>query len=167
MPIRNRITKATGYTSVPIKDGFDELVVDTNIVFTQPPKISTSSGTLVGTQAAATTINITEPFTVIPLYVTATLPTLANHLVGQRFILALTQSAPNGAANPAATTGSILASAGGQLINGSGTTRLLLAAKSGSTPQTSGSTANNLVWCWAVKTPMNTFGWLVASCSAL
>lgn len=165
MPIRNKISNK-GYHSVPLASGFDELVVDTSVVFTQPPNLHASSGTLAGTAAAATTINITEPFTMIPLYVTATLPTIANHIVGQQFILAMTHSSPNGAANPSATTGSVLKSATGQLINGSGVTRNILSAQSGAN-DVSGSTTNNLIWCWAVKTPTNTFGWLVASCSAL
>ena len=128
MAFRNRV-KNTGFSTVPLGSGFDELVIDTTVVQTQPPRVTVNS--------TSVNLNITDPVTLLASGLTGTLPALANHLVGQMFVVALTTSVP-GAPGQAQLSGT-------NTINGGAWTRFL--------------TGSNVVWAIATKTPINTKNW--------
>lgn len=136
MAFRNRVS-SKGFSTTQLGSGFDELQIDSTVLQTQPPRFSVSSGSV--------TVNIADPVTLLKNGVTGVLPSLANHLVGQMFVVALTTSVA-GAPGQAQLSGT-------NTINGGAWTRFL--------------TGSNVVWAIAAKTPANTFNWIVASGSAL
>ena len=144
--VRNKVTDK-GFFTDKIGDGYNELEIN-GVQQTMPPMVRTTSGSV----AARAAVSITDPFTMVPMNCTATLPQITNANVGRMYVIALTAS--DATLAPSNTIGrSLLSSSNQQLINGSGVSRVL-----------SGSC--NLVWCFAAKTPANTFTWIAASGSA-